>query len=972
LHAKSPVTVAEELRTLALSIAPERARMLLSEQSGREGSALGVLLGAAFPALTPSAGYQHDALDVIAREGFRLRRRRRELVPALRAAIEEPGKPELGMRALRRRVWAEKARVALRELLPVRLGGASIEVTAGELSDLASAAFGAAITEAEGAIARRFGPPLRADGKPSTLVMLGVGKLGGHELNAGSDVDVIFVYDTDEGQSEVSLHEHFSRVAHRAVATIDTPSADGLIWRVDLRLRPEGAAGPIVNSMAAAERYYETWGRLWERAALLRARPCAGDLELGKLLSRELVTPFVYRNSVDPTIAEALTELVLRSRNELSHDPERDLKLGPGGIREAEFFVQSLQLVWGGREQSLRVQGTLPALARLRSQGLVSDREARQIAESYVLLRRVEHRVQWASGVQTHLLPSSDEEFARLARSLGFAEPAGLKAELQRARERVNATFQSLTHPAASRAASRSKLTSELDGDAVDLGRVAEEQFRSADMGEHIAALGRRPDGLLGALTRERHPLLMDRVLTALASSADPEQAARYLRAYFARFLAPTAYVNALGEDPRALQRLITTFGASAFVGDAVAGRPELADVILFGGGGVSDPHAAVSAEILHAEQSLSLAADRDEREEAFIGALRTAKRRVTVEVAVADLAGTIGMRDATRILADLAEEILERAVHHVFGDVPGFAVLGLGKLGGRDLGYASDLDVIFIFVPSAAPNPDDAATYFGRAAQRVIRLLTEPHAAGPGYELDTRLRPSGSHGLLVTSLASFARYHGQPIEGPDVDPGPAVFASGAPWERQTLLRARGVVGDEDLRRRALSIASRAAYEGGAPAAAEMHHLRSRLEKEQGREREGRYQLKTGRGGLLDIEFAVQWLQMKNGADPRVRTPDLGVALSALHDAGYLPTPDFEVFSEGYRFLRQLEQRIVVRSGTTNAAVINTHSSGLTQLARRMGFQDWQGQRASQQLMFRYKDVTDGVRASYERVLGLS
>ena len=535
----------------------------------------------------------------------------------------------------------------------------------------------------------------------------------------------------------------------------------------------------------------------------------------------------------------------------------------------------------------------------------------------------------------------------------------------------MNATFQSLTHGAGQRHTARHATLSVLEGDDPDLGRVAEEHFRSADMGEHISALSRRPDGLLGALTRERHPDLTDGVLEALASSADPEQAARYLRVFFAKFLAPAAYVNALGEDRRALQRLITAFGASAFVGDAVSSRPELADVILFGGGAVSDPQAAVRAEIWNAAQSLSLDADRDEREESFIGALRAAKRRITVEVAVADLAGTIGMRDATRILADLAEEILGCVVRHVFGDVPGFAVLGLGKLGGRDLGYASDLDVIFSFLPSAAPHPEEATTYFVRGAQRVIRLLTEPHAAGPGYELDARLRPSGSHGLLVTSLASFARYHGQPIDGTDGEPGPAVLSSGAPWERQTLLRARGLVGDPELLRRALGVAWRAAYEGGAPPASEMHHLRTRLEKEQGREREGRYHLKTGRGGLLDIEFAVQWLQMKNGADPRVRTPDLGVALAALRAGAYLAAADFEVFNDGYRFLRQLEQRIVVKSGVSGAAVIDTRSAGLAQLARRMGFQDGQGQRASEHLLARYKDVTDGVRASYERVLGL-
>ena len=852
----------------------------------------------------------------------------------------------------------------------MRLGGASIEVTARELSALAAAAFDAALREAEAVTAERYGPPLRADGTPSTLVMLGVGKLGGRELNAGSDVDVIFVYDTDEGQSRLSLHEHFSRVVQRAVATIGNPSADGLIWRVDLRLRPEGAGGPIVNSVAAAERYYETWGRLWERAALLRARPSAGDLELGKLLAREVLTPFVYRSTVDPTIAGALTELVQRSRRELSHAPERDLKLGPGGIREAEFFVQSLQLVWGGREQALRVPGTLPALARLRSQGFVTDREARGIAEAYLLLRRVEHRIQWASGVQTHLLPTDAEELSRLARSLGFAASTGLLGELERVRETVHETFHALTDSATRRAAPRHVLTSELDGDDPELGRAAEQHFRSADMGEHIAALARRPDGLLGVLTRERHPELADGVIDALGSSADPEQAARYLRAFFGRFLAAGAYINALGDDPRALQRLITVFGASAFVGDAVSSRPELADVILFGGGAVSDARAAVAAELENAAQSLTPDTDPEEREQAFIGALRTVKRRVTVEVAVADLAGTIGMRDATRILADLAEEILSRAVAHVFGDTRGFAVLALGKLGGRDLGYGSDLDVIFSFLPSAAPHPEEAMPYFVRGAQRVIRLLTEPHPAGPGYELDTRLRPSGSHGLLVTSLESFARYHGLPLDGAEPEPGPTVLSSGAAWERQTLLRARGVVGDPELVQRALNIAWRAAYQGGAPPAIEVHRFRTRMERELGRERDGRYDLKTGRGGLCDIEFAVQWLQMKNGFDPRVRTPDLGDALQALHSAGYLDAAAFEVFSEGYRFLRQLEQRIVVRTGQ-NAAVIQAGGVGSSHLARRMGFQDGQGVRASDQLMARYRDVTETVRASYERVLDL-
>ena len=269
--------------------------------------------------------------------------------------------------------------------------------------------------------------------------------------------------------------------------------------------------------------------------------------------------------------------------------------------------------------------------------------------------------------------------------------------------------------------------------------------------------LARRPDGLLGeVLTRERRPELTTGVIEALGSCADPEQAARYLRAFFGRFLAPGAYVNALGDDPRALQRLITAFGASAFIGDAVASRPDLADIILFGGGAVSDPRAAVAAEIDNAAESLSLDADAEEREQAFIGALRTAKRRVTVEVAVADLAGTIDMRETTRTLSDLAEEILSRAVNRVFGGAPGFAVLGLGKLGDRDLGSGSDLDVIFQLFCRTRHRTRRRPLRTSCAAHNACSgLLTEPHPAGPGYELDTRLRPSGSHGAARDDLAA-------------------------------------------------------------------------------------------------------------------------------------------------------------------------------------------------------------------------
>ena len=755
------------------------------------------------------------------------------------------------------------------------------------------------------------------------------------------------------------------------MSTLETPSADGLIWRVDLRLRPEGSRGPLVNSMAATERYYETWGRLWERAALLRARPVAGDRAFGAAVEREIFTPFVYRHAVDPAIALGLTELVERSRRELSEDPARDLKLGPGGIREVEFFAQTLQLVFGGRTPALRVRGTLEAIARLKIRGLVSDREARALSEAHALLRKLEHRVQWMSGVQTHLLPREPADLARLARTLGHADERPLLDELERVRSRVSALFASVL-PAGRQSKSSPRFSALLAAlpDRETTAREAEKVFESTEIGEHLVALARRPDGLLGELTRERRPGFAETILDAVAQSPDPELAVRYLRGFFGRFADPSAYVNALADDPYALSRLVTVLGSSSFVGDALVARPDLSDVLLFGGGAVSDPRAAVSLEVQTHRAALAAAAESEEAQQAFVTALRIAKRRVMVEVAVADLGGTIGLRETTRLLSDLADATIEQATDRVLGrNARGLAVLALGKLGGRDLGYGSDLDVIFVFDPNAAPSGEEAMSYFSRAAQRIIRLVSEPGLAGPGYELDTRLRPSGSKGMLVTSLGAFARYHG--IVTPEAEAaGPSPTSSGAAWERQALLRARFCAGDGSLGARAIAVAEAAAYEGGAPPVEEMNRLRLRMERELGRERPGRYDLKTGRGGLLDIEFCVQWLQMRHGADQRIRTTDTGEALEALFSGGYLDRAGFDPLRDGYRFLRRLEQRIHVLTGQS-ASVIDTEAPGLAELARRMGLADEPGRPVSGQLVTQYRLVVDTVREAYLSALGL-
>jgi [glutamine synthetase] adenylyltransferase / [glutamine synthetase]-adenylyl-L-tyrosine phosphorylase len=292
-----------------------------------------------------------------------------------------------------------------------------------------------------------------------------------------------------------------------------------------------------------------------------------------------------------------------------------------------------------------------------------------------------------------------------------------------------------------------------------------------------------------------------------------------------------------------------------------------------------------------------------------------------------------------------------------------------MGKLGGNEIGYGSDLDVVFAFDPSVAPPGVDPHAHFAKQAQRVIRLLSAAHPEGPGYELDTRLRPSGSHGLLVTSLEAFALYHEAPRgDGASRDDVPMAQQSGAAWERQALVRARFAAGDAVLGAELIRIAHSAAYERGAPPKSEVHRVRMRMERELGREKPGRHDLKVGRGGLIDIEFAVQYLQMVHGADPRVRTTETPVAISVLADLGHLPADIAETFREGYQFLRRLEQRIRIVHGSPSA-LLDENAEGLLPLARRMGMRDTPRSTAIEELVARYRDVTEAVRSAYLEVM---
>ena len=967
---------------------------------------LASLLACAYPALARAIEASPEDVVAIARGMKQARdpRAYRRGGLGLIGDMTDEAAVRRGLRVFARR---ERLRVAARELLPH--AGSDIDVTSRELSDLANVCIELALSEALAWADARFGVPLTGAGDRCAFVVLGMGKLGGHELNCGSDVDLLMLYDTDEGhvvkggaESETTLHEYFARVSQRFTATLSDLTEDGFVWRVDLRLRPEGGRGPLVNSLAAAERYYETWGRTWERAALLRARPVAGDLKLGNEVLAALA-PFVWRREVNPGLADEMIALTARARAEAASDPERDLKLGVGGIREVEFFVQSLQLIWGGREASVRSSNTLDALRKLRARGFVTDREGREMADAYMALRRLEHRVQFATGLQTHTLPPpGDPLLERIARSLGFGGERELERDLEKIRRRAASRFASLSREGRAEERGPGALDRLLYAfDAGDENAVlawlsgAFGASASPDLARHLLALARRPDYPLGATTRDKFPELASVLVEALSDAADPEQAARLMATFFARLGTPSVYARALAEDPRAARALVGLFGASAFLGASMVGHPELADRLLFGRGAPTPESARRAID----EEIAALGPDADVED--FVGALRRAKGRVTMEVGLADLAGELTTRACTLVLSALADATLDRATRFALdsraagakggtGRRGALAVIAMGKLGGCEIGYGSDLDLFFVYEAPASDggDHDDVAEEFVRSAQRVMRIVSAPSGDGPGYELDTRLRPSGNQGLLVVSLEVFARYHGvsegegpvQPGAGeagsppqsqpPGSRPPESHAAESHDWERQALLKARACAGDAALGARVIAVAHAAAYERAAPPPERVHHLRMRMERELAGERRGRYDLKLGRGGLVDVEFAVQWLQMKYGRDRRVRTTDTEAALGALETCGYLEPHLAAPLREGYRVLRRMEQRLRVLHGTS-AQLIEEGALGMALLARRMGMRDGPRGTASEALVARYLEVTRDVRAAYLAVLGL-
>lgn len=806
-----------------------------------------------------------------------------DAVAGLDALIDDPRTPRQrwvaawpavddasAMAELRRFRRLECVRLVARDVL----GLDDVPATLRALTELAEECIERALTQAEAGFVSRFGLPRGPNGTPQRLVVFGMGKLGGGELNFSSDIDLILAFPeagASDGPRSLDNEDWFARIGQRLAQLLGEVTADGFCHRVDLRLRPFGSAGRVALSFAAMEHYYQREGRDWERYAWIKARPVAGDRAAGMRLL-ETLRPFIYRRYLDFNAIDGLRTMKAMIDAEVSRrELDDNVKLGPGGIREIEFIVQLAQLTRGGREPALRTPSLHAALEASITGGHLDPVLGATLRDDYHALRRVENRVQMQADQQVHRLPGDERARMRLANSLGHPDWPSFLAGFDPLRARVAAAFADVL------AAPREQTTSvaatpdwalrALEGEAMRL-RAPFADAASAALATLVSALAHR---LLDSRTRAR----LERLLPAIAKGSlaypDPDVTLARALALIAAVSGRSTYLALLDERPQALARVLEVFSRSALLAERVIAHPLLLDDLL---------DVRVDATLPEASALLSeaIAAVAGDDVDAALVALVEFRQSVQFRLGLAWLARLEPAPALARRLADVADAVLAAltrlaareliAAHGPVADggddTTGFAVIGYGSLGGRELGFASDLDLVFVYdgalaaIESRGRRPIDGARFMSKLAQRMVHWLGTTTRAGRLYEVDTRLRPDGSKGLLVTSFEAFAEYQRE---------------RAWVWEHQALVRARPVAGDPVLGARIAELRQSVL---GAPRAddprSEIARMRARWRAHLDRSTQSHLDLKQGIGGLVDIEFIAQ-----SGAlapPPHARSPN--------------------------------------------------------------------------------------------------
>lgn len=877
---------------------------------------------------------------------------RQMLVDELAAEVEAMADERAVMAALRRFKRRETLRICYGDVIR----GQSLEMVTTQISYLADAILEAAIRVAWRKLTESRGLPRTGSGGVARFVALALGKLGGTELNYSSDIDLIFLYDGDgatDGRKQLTNAEFFERLAREVVRLLTEATDLGQCYRVDLRLRPQGQSGPTVPSLESALHYYDVLGRTWERQAYVKARPAAGDLSLGQEFLAQL-EPWVYRrylHRADITGIKALKRRI-EHRTEREGEDGHNVKTGRGGIRDIEFVIQFLQLLNGGDLPKLRTGNTLEAIAALEVAGCLTHQERSLLEENYRLLRKIEHRLQIMFDLQTHVLSDEPSELRKLAIRLGYqdkpqATAAALFESDYRNKTAVNRKIlDHLLHDAFGdddQAEPEVDLVLDPDPPREQIVEVLSRHgFRDVDRAyANLMALSTEKIRFLST-RRCRHFLasIAPRLLRAIGATTDPDSTLVNLEKVSDSLGGKGVLWELFSFNLPTLHLYVELCATSHFLSGLLISNPgmldELMDSLVLNRLPTLDTLRDTLGELCRAAEDIE-------------PILHSFKNTQQLNVGVRDVLNKEDLQATTGALSDIAQVCLEQITQREYrrlveklgqptiadgprmGEPSELVILALGKFGGRELNYHSDLDLVFLYEADGTTmharrsrRSGETTTnqhFFSELGTRIIKLASQLGPHGRLYEIDTRLRPTGRNGILTMSLAEFTRYFSA--------------GSGQLWERQALCKARVAYGSPRVAQAAMEAVWQAAYlqPREATDVQVIRDMRARLEETAGPDN-----LKRGPGGMVDVEFLVQILQLQHAGDnPALRVPGTLAALNALHSAGHLSDEDYHFLDRSYRFLRAVEARLRLMNATARDDLPeNPHD--LTRLARQLGF----------------------------------
>ncbi|MBI5198687.1 MAG: bifunctional [glutamate--ammonia ligase]-adenylyl-L-tyrosine phosphorylase/[glutamate--ammonia-ligase] adenylyltransferase [Nitrospirae bacterium] len=894
---------------------------------------------------------------------------------------------EMGI--LRRFKRREILRIGLRDLS----GKADLLETIEDLTYLAEAIIDKTCEISDRELRRRFGTPMYSEnGEPREcyFTVLGMGKLGGEELNFSSDIDLMYLYSSDRGETTgipgqygeminiISNHEYFTKLSELITKVLGANTEDGFAYRVDLRLRPQGSRGDIATSLRSYELYYESWGKTWERAALTKVRPVAGYHLLGKEFL-QIMKPFIYRKYLDFSaigeIRDMKTRIDRSALNLIQGLKKKDVKRGYGGIREVEFLIQALQLIYGAKEKSLQERNSLRAMHKLSQKGLLSYEEYSTLSKAYSFLRVLEHRLQILDDRQIHTIPEGKKDLQSLAKRMGYRERPleGLIKDYDYHTKEIHKIYDNLFYQYVEEKPGISELSLMMEGEydeAEALMILKGQGFKDPEKAYKNLLLIRDGEAMAHHTPRWSRILsnIFPDIFEKIVKSPDPDLALRHFESFLSSEGWKDTSLSMLIENPRFADLLIALFSDSEYLSRILISHPGLTGLLIDSELGKKTRKRLRGDINSFSETSIATADKMD--------SIRRFKHLEEIRIGIKDLAEERGFieisRDLTRV-ADVsmekALEISEEEIKKRFGrpteskdsggeteSEAGIAIIGLGKLGGSEITYGSDLDILFVYSmdgKTTGPSVISNHEYFSKLAERVCYILSAYTAEGSAYRVDTRLRPTGSKGPIAQSLKAFKDYYRDKAEL---------------WERQALTKTRFITGDRGLGRKFLRLAEETVYSFpyNPSTVLKIKEMKKRMEQELSKEGPEEIDLKFGPGGIVEFEFIIQTMQLMNGKEhPELRVPNTYIVIKRLGRLNLISGGDARLMEDAYLFLRGVESRLRVLRNLPSS-ILHIKDERLLPLARGMGYDD------GEKFLKALKTFREKVREIYDRVLFFS